>query len=342
VILAVDGGNSKTDVALVATNGRLLAATRGPTTSHQQVGLRPGIEQLASLVAEVRSLAGLKPTAAPAAVGAFGLAGADTPGDTRRLTDTLAAHGLASRIVVVNDAFTPIRAGTDRGWGIALICGSGVNAGGIAPDGRTARLTALGDISGDWGGGGDIGMTALGAAVRGRDGRGPRTVLETLVPAHFGYSRPIDLTRALEAGTVQQTRVRELAPIVFRAAVGGDAVARSIIDRQADELVAMAGAIVRRLRLARRDPEVILAGGVFAARDDAFEERIRDGVRRVAPHATVRRSDALPVLGAALLGLDRLSGLEASGRSRAAARLRSSLGAWRPGPAPGARDSSTT
>src|SRR5512146_2816874 len=49
-ILAVDGGNSKTDVALVAADGRLLAALRGPTTSHQQVGLEIGADRLAGLV----------------------------------------------------------------------------------------------------------------------------------------------------------------------------------------------------------------------------------------------------------------------------------------------------
>ena len=38
-VLGVDGGNSKTDVALVASDGRLLAAIRGGTISHQQVGL---------------------------------------------------------------------------------------------------------------------------------------------------------------------------------------------------------------------------------------------------------------------------------------------------------------
>jgi N-acetylglucosamine kinase-like BadF-type ATPase len=329
-ILAVDGGNSKTDVALIDAEGRLLAAVRGPTSSHQQVGLAAGIERLAALVADARVQGGLTPDAPPATIGVYGLAGADTSADTRRLTEALAARGLAADGIVVNDAFPPIRAGTDRGWGIALICGSGVNAAGIAPGGRTARLTALGDISGDWGGGGDIGMAALGAAVRARDRRGPRTTLEVLVPEHFGLRRPVSVTRAIEGGALAHDRVRELSPVVFQAAAGGDAVARSILDRQADELVAMAGALLRRLRLTRLDPEVVLAGGVFAAHDETFEERIRAGVRLIAPRATVRRSDSPPVLGAALLGLDRLSGGEPRRHASASARLRASLGTWAP------------
>lgn len=337
-VLAVDGGNSKTDVALIASDGRLLSAVRGPTTSHQQVGLEAGTDRLAGLVAEARSLAGVAAEAPPPGIGVYALAGADTPADDRRLLRAIAARQLAQGNLILNDAFAPIRAGSEQGWGVALICGSGVNAAGISPTGRRARLAALGPISGDWGGGGDIGLTALGVAVRARDGRGPRTSLETLVPAHFGYRRPIDLTRALEADTIAQSRLRELSPVVFWAAAEGDAVARSILDRQADELVLMAGAIIERLSLGRRRPDVVLAGGVFAARDTVFEGAIREGIQRIAPGASVHRTRAVPVLGAALLGLDRLLGPnpshEDSGGPRHAAevRLRASLGAWRPTP----------
>ena len=47
----------------------------------------------------------------------------------------------------------------------------------------------------------------------------------------------------------------------------------------------MAVAIIRRLHLTRRDPVVVLAGGVFRGRDAAFEARIAAGVHAVAPAA---------------------------------------------------------
>jgi N-acetylglucosamine kinase-like BadF-type ATPase len=328
-LLAVDGGNSKTDVALVATDGSLLAALRGPTASHQQVGLERGMAVLGELVAEARGLARLRDDR-PSELGVYGLAGADNAADTRMLHRALEATRLADADVVVNDAFLPIRAGTDRGWGVALICGSGVNAAGIAPDGRTARLTALGDISGDWGGGYDLGMAALGAAVRARDGRGPRTTLEVSVPAAFGFRRPVDVTRAIEARRIPTARLRGLAPAVFASASDGDAVARSILDRQADELVAMGTAIIRRLRLGRLDPDIVLAGGIFAGSDAVFETRIRNGLAAIAPRSTVRRAEGLPVLGAALLALDRAIEPGSARHRAASARLRSMLGAWRP------------
>ena len=328
-VLGVDGGNSKTDVALVATDGRLLAAVRGGTISHQQVGLELGADRLVVLVRAARDAAGLVADEPSATQAVYTLAGADSPSDIARLTAAFAARPLARVGHVINDAFAPVRAGSDRGWGVAVICGAGVNAAGIGLDGRTARFAALGPISGDWGGGGDVAMAGLGAAVRARDGRGPRTVLERTVPAHFGRHRPLDVTNAIEHGEIAHSDVRHLSPVVFAAAAAGDAVARGIVDRLADELVVMATAIIRRLGLLRTDPEVALAGGVFEAADPAFERRIAGGIHAVAPGARVTRLQALPVTGAALLALDRHLG-DGAEHALATARARAELGAWRP------------
>jgi N-acetylglucosamine kinase-like BadF-type ATPase len=334
-VLAVDGGNSKTELLLVGRDGRLLASRRGPTTSHQKVGMDAGADGLVEQADAAWSAAGLGAAGArpSATIGSYALAGADTPADVRRLAAAFGARRLAETSVVVNDAIAPIRAGSERGWGIGVICGAGVNAAGIAPDGRIARLAALGPISGDWGGGGGIGLAALGAAVRARDGRGPRTVLERTVPAHFGMRRPIDVTYAIEYERLPETALYGLSPVVFAAAGAGDLVAREILDRLADELAIMAGSIIRRLHLTRGDPVVVLAGGVFRAKDATLEARIGAGVHTVAPQATVTRLDVPPVLGAALLGLDRLPGLPASQRTAAEARLRAELGASGLGPA---------
>jgi hypothetical protein len=58
----------------------------------------------------------------------------------------------------------------------------------------------------------------------------------------------------------------------------------------------------------RREVEVVLVGGVFGTADRAFHARVADGIRRAVPGASVARLDAPPVLGAALLALDELTG----------------------------------
>ena len=330
-MLAVDGGNSKAELALVAGDGRLLGAARGPSISHQAVGVEQGMANLRTLADKVASKVRPASNAGPLAeVGVFCLAGADYPADVRLLTTAIERLGLARDLVILNDTFAALRAGTHRPWGVVLICGQGINGAAIAPDGESARFDALGMISGDWGGARAVGEAGLAAAVRARDGRGPATSLEKLVPAYFKARSTSSLTRALYVGRIHEDRLVELCPVVFRAAGDGDVVARGILIRLADELVAMAGALIRRLRMTELDPEVVLGGGVFNANDPAFYARIEAGVKAVAPGASIVRLTAPPVLGAALLGLDRLAGnaAERATEPAADARLRKAIEDW--------------
>ena len=302
-VLAVDGGNSKTDLALVSRTGELLALVTGPTTSHQQVPMAEAMARVTALAADAARLAGTDPGAE---LGSFCVAGADFPSDVRSLRSALTDAGIAGRLSIRNDAFGALRAGAASGWGIAVVCGAGVNAAGIGPDGRTARLAAIGDLSGDWGGGQSIGREALGMAVRATDGRGPATRLAEAVPALFGVRRPLDVSRGVYEGAIDARRLEEVAPLVFDLAADGDPVARGIADRMADEVGVMAAAIGRRLRVTRRPVEVVLTGGVFRARDPAFHRRVADSIHAAIPHARIVRLAVRPVVGAALLGLDDL------------------------------------
>jgi N-acetylglucosamine kinase-like BadF-type ATPase len=323
-VIAVDVGNSKTDIALVSNGGHLLAALRGPTSSHQQIGPEACFSTLVSLVERALQDAGVDRAARPAArLMSYCAAGVDLPSDERLLVRGLHATALAPTDLVANDCYAGLRAGTSRAWGVCVISGSGMNCLGVAPNGRVARFDALGDASGDWGGGDSVGQAGLAAAVRAQDGRGPATILARTVPAYFGVARPRSLTVAMYRGTIPYRRHLEIAPLVFEAACDGDAVARGIVDRMADEVVAWAGAAIRRLRLQRLGPDVVLAGGIFRAQDPLFYERIAAGIGAVSPAAHVRRLEAPPVVGAALLGLDSLAGGLAS--AEVESRLRAEL-----------------
>ena len=328
VILAVDGGNSKTDVALCSSGGELLAAVRGPTTSHQAVGLEPGLDRLSGLVGRLLAEAGMPGLDAPrwpaVEVAVCCVAGVDLPSDEARLGQAYAARLFAVETLLFNDTIAALRAGTPDGWGVAVICGSGVNAVGRAPDGRVARFAGLGEIAGDRGGGSGLGMWGLGAAVRAVDGRGPATTLSTRVPAYFGLTNPVAVTEAIYLERIDQDRVGELAPVVAQAARDGDAVAAELVDDVADELASFATAAIRRLGLEGEAVPITLAGGLARGAADLLVPRVRTLVREIAPAAEVTVLHAPPVLGAALLGLDRL----APGDHEAAARLRVAITDW--------------
>jgi N-acetylglucosamine kinase-like BadF-type ATPase len=285
------------------------------------VGNHAAGPRLRALVDRAAAEAGIALSTPAAVVGVLCLAGMDLPADARTLR---AAHGstnLAATLLIENDTVAPLRAGSAPGWGVGVVVGQGINAIGMAPDGRRARFAALGAISGDRGGGSGLGMDALRVAIRAQDGRGPKTALERAVPAHFGMRRPLDVTAALHAHRLSEERIRELAKVTVDAARAGDAIALSLLDDLADECAAFVIASIRRLRLTRLPVPVVLAGGVARGARELLADRVATRVHAVAPRAEITVLHAPPVVGAALLALDRV----APGASAAQDNVRSTL-----------------
>lgn len=316
-MLAVDGGNTKTDLALLDRHGGLLSLVRGGGSSAHALGVQGCIELLEGLLHTAVGRAGLDSLEPPiASTAQILLAGADFPEELSMLRARIEQLGWSERLVVENDTLALLRAGTDRGWGIAVVCGAGINCLGLAPDGREVRFPALGAISGDWGGGADVGLGALMAAARSADGRGPRTVLEAAVPAHFGLGEPLDVSLALHLGQLPKARLGELARVVF-AVCDEDPIAARIITRLADEVVAFVRAAVARLELSGEDPDVILGGRLMRALSPGVVATIARGVQELAPSARVLVAPSEPIVGAALLGLDALAAdADATARAR--------------------------
>ena len=320
-VLAIDGGNSKTDVALVAADGTLLATVRGGPSNHQGIGSERATKELTNLVREVAERAGVAPDGLVAQHTSACLAGADLPVEEADLNRLVQSLGWSVTSAVVNDTFAVLRAGLpDAGphWGIGVVCGAGINCVGVAPDGRTTRFLSLGELSGDWGGGGTLGPQTLWWAVRAEDGRGPETELRTAVQAHFGLSRVEDVVIAMHLGTIDYSALHELVPLLFEVAGRGDKVARDVVLRQATEIRLMVTVAARRLDLsATRGVPVVLGGSLMTARDPLLSHAISDQLAATMPGAEIHVVDVPPVVGAALLGLDHVGA-----SATAAARLR--------------------
>ncbi len=253
----------------------------------------------------------------PADLAVLHIAGLDFPDEEEAYEAEAERRGWAPEIVVGNDTYAVLRAGTERGWGIAVTCGSGMNCVGVGPDGRQVRFPSLGAVSGDvMDGAGAVGLAAVSAAARSADGRGLKTNLERFIPAHFGLESPVALARAIEAGSIPWRRLGELSPLVF-AAAETDVVAGEIVDRQAAEVVAFVRAAANRLDLVHEEVVVVLGGSVLQCGDQRLLRGIEAGLREVGPSLSPHVAQSRPIVGAVLTGLDRLGvGPDAYARAR--------------------------
>jgi N-acetylglucosamine kinase-like BadF-type ATPase len=305
LLLAVDGGGSKTDVVICDDTGAVLGQAHGPGTNHQTCGLDESMRRLGSLVASARTAAGLV-EADRLALAAVYLAGADLPAELTMLTDAVTKAGWADKSIVDNDTLALLRTGTEAPDAVAVVCGSGINCVGRAADGRMVRFPALGAITGDWGGGDELGPIALWHAVRAEDGRGPATALTSATAAFFGLGSAAEVAAAAHLDPEVAARLPSLTPVLFEVAAAGDEVARSVVIRQGEEVALLAIAALRRLDLVARPATVVLGGGVLRSRDPLLHEVIRAALASAAPLAEITVVTDPPVVGSALLGLAAL------------------------------------
>ena len=270
MILGVDAGGTATRAVLVRDGIVVERMETGPLNALLD---RDACERLARLVHESGA-----DRAGVGVPGLRGTAAARLAADLRR--------AVAADVVVADDSEIAQLGAFAGGPGIAVLAGTGSIALGRDARGGRARAGGHGYLLGDEGGGYWIGREALRAALRSRDGTGPATRLETLVPERLGS----DLDGVLAdvyAAPSDRLRVAGLVPLVADAAED-DAVARAILGEATEHLIALARVLQRRLGALLVAP----VGGVF--RSPAIRERFMRETRAVEPAGP-------PELGAVLL-----------------------------------------
>ena len=227
---------------------------------------------------------GVEPDDQPVAeLGMYCVAGADLPADDRRIARVVRAARPHQRDVVRNDTFAVLRAGTERR-------GASPSCAATARTARASRRTAGRSgsrRSGTSPGTGEAGTTSGSAALwyarpsRGRAWRADRPANARARALRAPPRRASSPRRCTSSGSPSE-RVVELAPIVFRAAATATRSRATIVDRQADEIVAMAGVGVRRLHMTKLDVEVVLGGGVFSSATRTSSSGSASGLVEVA------------------------------------------------------------
>jgi N-acetylglucosamine kinase-like BadF-type ATPase len=302
--LGVDGGASKTHALLLDEGGQALGFGDAGCGNHQIHGLQAAVIEIEK--AARGALSGARVKEVPIDVACFCLAGADLEEDYAMLQPAMEALNLARLVVVKNDTMAVMRSGLTQSWGVGVICGTGFNAAGRSKDGRELILPALGDISGDWGGGGTLSMEMIRLVMRAWDGRGKPTALTGLILKALKLPSVEELLRDLYHERISHEKLLGLVPLLFEAAEAGDEPSRELLIRMGAEVALTANTFIRRCNLEDEEVEVVLGGGVFKGKGSLLLDTVKQEIRSVYPQAKIIRPRFEPVVGAALLAMETL------------------------------------
>ena len=179
-------------------------------------------------------------------------------------------------------------------YGIAAQAGTGSDAFLIRPEG-TRIVGGWGMTLGDEGGGYDIGLRTLRAAIYAEDGRGPQSVLPDLIREAWGLRNLWDMIERLTGNPDMRSLVASVTHLTERAALAGDEAALSVYRDAGRELAKQVLAVIRNGGGHWIGP-VIASGGAWKGSAAMFET-FREAVLAAHPGAEVRFPDYEPIVG---------------------------------------------
>lgn len=291
LVLGIDGGGSKTLVALADRSGRVVRTARsGGSNPLDNPAWR---SELLTALGGVGELSGI--AAGAAALPTYGEVEALSRAQTEAVASVL-GNRPQSMLNDVDAAQIGAFAGRS---GILILSGTGSMAWARDAEGRSHRVGGWGDVAGDEGSAFWIGNRTLSAVTQSVDGRAPHTNMVEALFAQIGadIANPQEGIEGWISHLVHpRSAIATLAPLAMRLAEAGDATARSIVFAAADELARHVTAIQPRVG---RDAPWSYAGGTFNSPFilTAVTERI--GRPPVPPR--------LPPIGGALLAAAKLA-----------------------------------
>lgn len=317
-VIGVDGGNSKTDYFLFDLLGNFVDHIKAGTCSHEQ--FQDGYESAYRVMKEniLNLLARNQLSLDEVAAGAFGLAGADVPSQKESLSRVIEKIGFAS-YAVDNDSFLGVKAGSEKGFGVCSINGSGSSTGGISPSGKRLQVGGVGsELTGDEAGGFYLTRKIIRSIYDSFYRMGPETAMaEPVMKLLHAPDKELFIENVLEAMQNRSLPQPKLMQIMFAAADGGDSAAVGIVDHAAKQLALSTAGCIRNLDFGA-EVDVILAGSVWVkAESPLLLDKYKAYVAELIPHRchyTVLRIP--PATGAVLWALELARGRPVGSDSR--------------------------
>ncbi len=304
--LGVDIGASKSHALIADENGKAIGFGKGGPGNHEVVGYNGLSAVLEQITQDALAMANIEKEQVAGA--GFGVAGYDWPGERQDTLQAIGTLGLQSPVEAVNDTIIGLLAGTSAGWGVATVAGTGTNCWGWDLKRNTGRVTGMGWLFGEVGGGGDVVAAAVRAIAYEWAGRGPQTALTTVFLKHTGAHDTLDFLEGLTLGRIHLGA--RMAPLVFEVARQGDQAAIEAIRWVGQQLGEMTVGVIHQLKFEDLSFEIVMVGSLYDG-GPLIIDPMKETVLKTAPKAKLVRLGAPPVVGGVLLGIEQ-AGLPAS------------------------------
>jgi len=297
--LGADLGGSKTRVAISDKNGLVLGYDEGGPGNHEVVGLDGFQANLRQAVESALASAGIQP--AEIAGSGFGIGGYDWPSQTATLLERIRPLGLGGAVELVNDVELGLLAGSERGWGVAVVSGTGCNCRGWdATRQRRGRVTGGGAEFGEFAGASELMILTTQALAYEWTGRRPPSLLSAALVENFKLS---SLEQLIEEIMCRRLWLDgSLAPLVCQVAARGDPMAQELIRQAGQGLGEMSLTVIHQLGFEDLEFDLVQIGSLFEG-SPLLGEEMKKVVLAAAPGAKFIHLQAPPVLGAVLLGM---------------------------------------
>ena len=302
IVLGVDGGGTKTEVAIVDESGTVIGSGTGGPSNYDDVGIEEASANIQIAVERARAAAGIPRRRFDAAF--LGMAGVVSALDRATIKAMAKSLDLAApeHIGVDHDCRIALAGGLSGRPGIVQIAGTGSSTYGRTADGSSWRSGGWGELLADEGSGYWLGAGAMQAAVQSYDGRIGATSLLPRVLQHLELDHIDDIMHRVYVMRLTRSEIAAMGRLALDAARDGDAVAIDLIARGTELLAACVEAVAKRLKL-EHDCELALVGGVFRAGDLVLKP-MQQAVAARLPGCRIILAEQPPVMGAALLALE--------------------------------------
>jgi N-acetylglucosamine kinase-like BadF-type ATPase len=302
LVLGVDGGGSKTRAVVAEGVGEVLGEGVAGPSNPLRVGVGDAANAIRDAADRACAEAGVRRVEIVAAE--MGLAGVKRADIRERMRAAIIELGIKT-VEVVTDADIALYGATEGKAGLVIIAGTGSVCCGVNARGRRACAGGWGPVVGDEGSGSWIARRALQAVAHATDGRGRKTALVEAACEYFNVAQAEDLSTAVYAPNVTNSRIAGYGSRVVEAAKRRDPVAREIVEAAGRELARAAAAVIRKLRMERERFRVAYVGGVFAA-GALILDPLAEEVASVAPRAFIAPPLLAPAEAAARMAGEQL------------------------------------